>query len=179
MALQAQVTLNYSSYTAGQNPPPQATVTVYNPNASAVVVTAVVMRRQSPAPLPVGQPNFIPAAPSVAPIGPGMTTSVPALSSITIGPFPIVVASAANANSFQMVNQAGNLNPINPQGSQPPQSTVMVGATVYGSDGSSNVAGSAPLLVSYASAPPVGFQGGFLNFSAPNNCITGLIPGIL
>lgn len=175
MALQANVTLNYSSYTAGQNPAPMATVTVYNPNASAVSVTSIQMNAHA---LLDPLVNRLAMSPSVPPTGPGMTTSVPALSSITIGPFPIVLGSASNVNSFQAVNQTGSLFPINPQGSQPPQTVVMVGALVYGSDGSSNVAGEAALLVSYAVPPPVGYQGGFLQFSSPNNLATGFF-GVL
>jgi len=175
MALQANVTLNYSAYTAGQSPAPMATVTVYNPNASAVVVTSINMLAH-----PFGSTaQALPMSPSVPPTGPGMTVSVPTLSSITFGPFPIVIGSAANVNSFQAVNQTSNLNPINPQGSQPPQTQVMVGALVYGSDGSANTAGEAGLLVSYYPAPPLGYQGGFLQFNGPNNLITGALAGIL
>ncbi len=176
MALSCQVSLNYPAYSAGQTPAPMATVFVYNPNAVAVVVTSVQM---SIAPANNPLVNSLPIPPSVPPTGVGMTTTVPALSSITIGPFPIVVSSAANVNSFQAVNQTGNLNPINPQGSQPPQSRLLVGAYVYGSDGTVNVAGVAPLLVSYAIPPPVGYQGGFLQFSAPNNLATALLAGII
>lgn len=174
MSLQAQVTLNYSSYSAGQNPPPMATVQVYNPNATAVVVTGIQMSaRPQFSPLV----NSMAMSPSAPPTGPGQTVSVPALSSITFGPFPMAVGSAANVNSFQAVNQTGNLYPINPQGSQPPQTTLLVGATVYGSDGSVNEAGQVGLLLSYASAPPVAYQGGFLNFAGPNNLATGLLLG--
>lgn len=169
MALQANVTLNYTAYTAGQNPPPMATVTVFNPNAVAVSVTSIQMDAR-----PFLDPNVnaLAMSPSVPPTGPGMTTSVPALSTITIGPFPIVLGSASNVNSYQMVNQTGNLNPVNPQGSQPPQQQVMVGAIVYGSDGSSNVAGKAGMTMSYTSTPPVSYQGGFLNLAGPNNLAT-------
>ncbi len=176
MALQANVTLNYSAYTAGQSPAPMATVTVYNPNASAVVVTSVNMEAHAFSDSLV---NRLAMSPSIPPLGPGMTTSVPALSTITIGPFPIVLGSASNVNSFQAVNQTGNLFPINPQGSQPPQTQVMIGAMVYGSDGSANRAGEVGLLLSYTSAPPVGYQGGFLQFSAPNNIANGLFLGVL
>ncbi len=172
MSLQCQVSLNYGSYAAGQNPSPMATVQVYNPNAVTVVVTALQLN----ASVVNDGINKTAMAPTVAPIGPGMTVSAPALSSINIGPFPVVVASAANVNSFQAVNQTGNLNPINPQGSQPAQFTVLIGADVYGSDGSFNTAGVAPLLVSYQSAPPVAFQGGFYQFASPNNFI-GFTPG--
>lgn len=172
MALQCQVLLNVGSCSAGQTPPPQATVFVYNPNAVAVVVTGLTMTFADQ----LGRRTTLAVSPCVPPIGPGMTTSVPTLSSINIGPFPITIASAANVNSFTAVNQTGNLNPVNPQGSQPPQFTVLVGAAVNGSDGSSNIAGVAPLLVSYTSSPPLGYQGGFLQFASPNNFI-GFTPG--
>lgn len=175
MALQCNVTLNSSAYTAGQTPPPQATVTVYNPNASAVSVMAVQMSARAFSDPLSGR---LAMSQSVPPIGPGMTTSVPALSSITIGPFPVVVASAANVNSFQAVNQTGNINPVNPQGSQPPQTQVMVGALVMGSDGSVNIAGEAGMLLSYAVPPPLGYQGGFLQFASPNNLVAGFF-GVL
>ncbi len=175
MSLQCQVTLNYGSYSAGQNPAPMATVQVYNPNAVTVVVTALQLNSLV-VNGGVSSTNKTAMLPSVAPIGPGMTVSVPTLSSITIGPFPVVISSAANVNSFQAVNQTGNLNPINPQGSQPAQFTVLIGADVYGSDGSFNTAGVASLLVSYQSAPPLAFQGGFYQFASPNNFI-GVTPG--
>ncbi len=175
MALQCQVSLSYASYATGQNPAPMATVQVFNPNASAVVVTAInVKGRVANDPLR-GSLAMLPSCP---PIGPGMTTVVPALSSITIGPFPIVVGSAANVNSFQAVNPVGSLNPINPQGSQPAQFQVLVGADVYGSDGSFNEAGEAGLLVSYSSAPPPAYQGGYLQFTNPNNLAAGFM-GVL
>ncbi len=176
MSLSCQVSLNYSAYTAGQNPAPMATVFVYNPNASAVVVTSIQMTAYA---LLDPLVNRLAMLPSVPPTGPGMTVSVPTLSSITIGPFPIVLGSAANVNSFQMVNQTGNINPVNPQGSQPPQTTVMVGATVYGSDGSVNVAGVAPVYLSYSETPPLAYQGGFLQLQAPNNLITALAAGVV
>lgn len=176
MALRCQMSLNYASYAAGQNPSPQATLFVYNPNASAVVVTGARIYAFAS---DDNSQREIPMAPVVPPLGPGMTVVAPTLSSINIGPFAIVVASAANVNSFQAVNQTGNLNPINPQGSQPPQMLLGIGAIVYGSDGSVNRAGSAPLLVSYSSAPPLGYQGGFLNWAAPNNFLTFAFLGAL
>lgn len=173
MALSCQVSLNYSAYSAGQTPPPMATLLVFNPGAAAVVVTGVQMTGRV-----LNDPlvNRLAMSPSVVPIGPGMTVSVPPGSSINIGPFPIVVASAANVNSYQAVNQTGNLQPINPQGTQPAQYTLLIGADVSGSDGSQNVAGVAALLVSYSSAPPQAFQGGYLQFASPNNFI-GCTPG--
>lgn len=173
MALQCNVTLNYASYSAGQTPPPMATLTVYNPNAVAVVVTAVQIQARVLGDLGV---NRLAMSPSVVPIGPGQMTSVPALSSITIGPFPIVVASAAASNSYQSMGPTGSTTPVNNQGSQPLQYTLMVGAEVLGSDASINQAGQAALLVSGSSAPPLGYQGGFLQFNAPNNFL-GTTPG--
>ena len=170
MALKCQVSLNYASYTAGQNPPPMATLLVFNPGASAVVVTGVQLEFSDQS------GDRIRPAVSPGPMGgsPGMTVSVPTLDDITIGPFPIAVGSAAAANSFAMVEPGDQ--PPNAQPSQPMQSTILIGATVYGSDGSINVAGPAGLLVSYTSAPPVGYQGGFLQFASPNNFI-GTMPG--
>lgn len=172
MSLQCNMTLNQSSVTAGQSS--QATLTVYNPNASSVVVTGMQVSVSTTA----GQ--YMPAVnQSLPPMGWGMTTIVPATSSITFGPFPIAAGSSANVNSFQAVNQSGNLNPVNPQPSQSPQQQLMVGATVYASDGSVNTAGQAGLLVSYVPAPPMGFQGGPLMFSAPNNLALGVFTGAL
>lgn len=177
MALSCQVLLNVASYSAGQTPPPQATVLVFNPNASPVVVTSIQMTARvlySSSSL-----SRLAMSPSVPPIGPGMTTMAAALSSINIGPFPISVGSAANANPFQAVNQTGNLNPINPQGSQPMQYTLMIGADVYGSDGSYNSAGEVALLVSYTSAPPLAYQGGFLQLAGPNNLVSAWFAGVI
>lgn len=174
MALQCNITLNVSNYSAGQTPPPMATLTVYNPGAVAVVVTGVQLNVKPL--LESGPPNRVAMAPSVVPIGPGMTTSVPPLSSINIGPFPIVVASAAAGNTYQQMGPTGSVTPVNAQGSQPLQSTLMIGADVSGSDGSANIAGQAGLLVSYANPPPPAFQGGYLQFASPNNFI-GTTPG--
>lgn len=169
MSLQCNMTLNVNSISSGQAA--QATLQVYNPNAVAVVVTGVSITSRVLGDVGINRTTM---SPCVAPIGPGMTTSVPALSSINIGPFPIVVASASSSNQFQAVNQTGNLNPLNPQGSQPTPFTVVVGADVTGSDGSFNQAGTAALIVSPQVSPPAGFQGGVLNQGAPNNFITFL-----
>lgn len=173
MALTCNMTLNTAVTTAGQSPAPQATLQVFNPNASAVVVTGAAVNVSTS----TGQQDNVNQ--SVVPLGPGMTTVVPPLSSITFGPFPIAPGRAANVNSFAAINQTGNLNPINPQGAHRPQQLLLVGATVYGSDGSVNIAGTAALLVSYASTPPLGYQGGFLQFAAPNNLVLGMTTGVL
>lgn len=174
MALVCNMTLNVPFTTAGQNPAPQATLQVYNPSASAVVVTGASVNISSPGGQQTSATNQ-----SVVPLGPGMTTVVPALSSITFGPFPIAPGSAANVNSFAAVNQVGNLFAINPQASQRPQQLLLVGATVYGSDSSINIAGVAPLLVSYTSTPPLNYQGGLFQFAAPNNLALGVATGVI
>lgn len=175
MALSCQVSLNYSSYAVGQSPSPQATVFVFNPGAAAIVVTSMQLYGtvNLAGPASASATTMLPVVP---PTGPGQTVSVPAGGSINIGPFSVVAASAANVNPFQMVNQTGNLNPINPQPSQPAQYILNVGARVYGSDLSVNEAGTAPLLVSYYPPPPPAYQGGYLQFGVPNNFI-GFTPG--
>lgn len=140
-----------------------ATLFVYNPNAVAVVVTGVELVFKDK----VGATVRPVLQPSVVPIGVGQVTSVPALSSLTFGPFPMAFGSAAAASSYDMVPPGAQ--PGNPQGSQPPQVEIFIGALVYGSDGSVNVAGNTRVLVSYSVPPPLGFQGGFASFGAPNN----------
>lgn len=168
MALQCNLTLNTLSVAAGQ--PAYATLQVFNPNASTVVVTGVSINFKG---LNDALPGHTAALPTVAAIGQGQTVAVPTLSSINIGPFPVVVPSTASVNAFQTVTGPSN-TPINPQGSQPTPVTIVIGADVYGSDGSLNTAGTAALIVGPAVASPAGFQGGYLNQSAPNNLITFL-----
>lgn len=177
MALSCGVTLNYGSYSAGQSPPPTATITVYNPNAVAVVVTSCTLTTQVQ-----GQTAFINATSSnqgMPATGPGQLVTVPALGSINFTA-QVVVDSAANANAWQSVAPtsaaqtgplAGQLNLTNPQLALPASTVIAVGAVVTGSDGSTNVAGTAPLIVSYYPAPPLGYQGGFAQFSSPNNAV--------
>jgi hypothetical protein len=89
----------------------------------------------------------------------------------------VVVHSNAGANSFQAVGPSGVLTDPQPSyqaGNHFPQFVVLVSATVYGSDGSVNVSGTAPLLVDVVAPPPLGYQGGFLHLSAPNNLVTYL-----
>ena len=174
MALQAALSLNVSACVAGQTPPPMATLTVYNPNASAVTVTGIQITARA-----VGDNaiNHTAMAPSLPPVGPNQNTTIAAASSQTFGPFPVAIGSAANANSFQAVNPSGSVIPTNPQGSQPPQTTFMIGGMVAGSDGSSNVICEAGLFVSYSTPPPLGFQGGFLNLAGPNNLANLVVIG--
>jgi hypothetical protein len=166
MALNVSVSLNYDAYSAGQNPPPQATLTVYNPNASTVIVTGVKMYAFDVND-PVGRElDFASGTP---PLGPNQPTAVAALGTLTIGPFPVVVGSAANANSYQSSNPVGRTL-VNSQLAHPPQSILGIGCVLYASDGSVNRAAWTPLQVSYTSSPPLGYQGGFCFFNGPNNC---------
>lgn len=169
MSLQANITLNTLSVSAGQ--PAQATLTVYNPNASAVVVTGVNVYFKA---LGDALPGHTSALPVVIPATIGQTTSVPALSSITF-PFSVVVPSAASSNVFQQMYTTGTSTPINSQGSQPLSLSVIVAADVYGSDLSINAAGTATLIVSPSVSSPLGMQGGFLNASTPSNSMTAVI----
>lgn len=165
MALTCQVVLNTTAYQAGQTPTPVASIQVYNPNATAVTVTGLEMVYTDPQ----GNTQRPPIAQSIPPIGVGQTTTAPALSSIFIGPIYLAIGSAAAASSYQMVPPGAV--PANTQGAQPLQSQLFIGARVYGSDGSVNSAGSAGLLVSYSVAPPQAYQGGYAQFSAPNNAV--------
>jgi hypothetical protein len=175
MALQCQMSLNGSSYSAGQTPIPSAFCTVYNPNASPIAVTGMRLTVQTTTDSSFNQ---VGANVPEIPLGPGQLTIVQPLTSIVIGPINLAGGSAANVNSFQAVNQVGNLNPVNPQPSQLPQQTFIIGAIVYASDGSVNQAGTVGALISYTSAPPKGYQGGFLNLAGPNNLATAFFAGI-
>jgi hypothetical protein len=100
MALIANMTLSSGSMVAGQSPAPQATLTVYNPNASAVLVSGARVSISTAS----GQQTHAGNAPTV-PLIAGYST-VPALSSLTFGPFPVAIGSAASGNAFQMVPDA-------------------------------------------------------------------------
>jgi len=176
MALTCGISINTTAVTADQSPGASATLTVYNPNASAVVVTGARLTYT-----PLGQTNPSPAA-SVAtvliPTGPGQTVSVPALGSITFGPFPVQAHSPSNSSSYNVASPSGGYGgPI--QGALPSQEQLIIGAVVEASDGSSNVAAPAGLTVSYYTPPPLGSQGGFLNFADGDNFLNGLLLGVL
>lgn len=166
MALTAQVTLSQRSYTAGATPVPTFVIVVANANAVPVVVTGLEFSYTdafNATVKPAGNVN-------VPPIGQGQTTTVPALGSITIGPMAIAVGSVANANMFQAVPPSAA--PTNPEALALPTSyELWVGALVYGSDGSVNIAGKDRLLVSPTSQPPLGYQGGFAQFNGVNNVV--------
>lgn len=171
MSLQCQMSISTTSMVAGQTPTPMASLLVYNPNASAVVVTGAQVTLHTPA----GDFELAMSVPTIQ-LSPATNTSIAALGSLTLGPFGLSAGSPANASSFQTAFPA---TATNQQPSSPPQQVVMVGALVYGSDGSINDAGKAPILVSFTPPPPQGWQGGYLNLSAPNNAVTALATGIL
>lgn len=171
MALQCNMTVNYTAYQAGQTPPPMATLQVYNPNASAIAVTGIVLTYFDALGNPIAAPTNAP----MPAMGPGQTVVAPALSSITFGPFPLVFGAAANMNSFQEMASADVTANTNNSAALPPQVLVRVGATVTASDGSLNTAGVAPINVSYTSAPPPAFQGGYLQFNSGKNLINGVL----
>lgn len=155
MALVCTVVLSTSSYAAGSTPPPKAFIICRNDGASTVVVAGIALSRRVlgsdtlGAPVPMG--NALPA------YGPGAPAVVLAGDAQTIGPFSVTVGSAASAIG-------GNAQP-----SQPADYILMVGATVIGSDRSSNVAGEAGMLVSYSLRPRIGAQGGQLIYARPSN----------
>lgn len=176
MALQCNMSLNVNTCVAGASPAPMATLTVYNPNASAVAVTAIQMvffNGKTGAPLNGAVAQTMPA------YGPGQVVVAPARSSITFGPMPIAIGLISGMNPFPPGGFTTGSVPFNAQAGQPPQASVLIGALVYGSDGSANDAGRVGLFVSYSPAPPQAFQGGYLQFSAPNNFMTGLSFGVL
>lgn len=171
MALNCQLSINPAAYSAGQTPPPSLSLLVVNPNAVAVSVTGVEWQFTDQN-LVVTRP---PVNPPLFPFGPGQGSSIAALSSQTFGPMALAVWSAANLNPQQTVPPFGA--PLQTQGSQRPQTEVWVGALVYGSDGSVNVAGRARLLVSYANAPTRGTLGGNADLTQSTN--SGLIEAVL
>lgn len=177
MALQCQMSLNRSSYSAGSTPAPMATLQVFNPNAVPVAVTGIALAFFDVA----GRPINAAVLPPMPAMGPGQTVVAPALSSITFGPFPVVVGSGANNNLFLAAPAGSSLrSPGNIQLAMPPDFKLLIGAVVYGSDGSTNNAGVAALHVSYGPAlPPPGFQGGDLQLANGNNLLTGLVMGVL
>lgn len=177
MPLQCQVFVSPSSQSGDQ--PVMVAITATNPSTTTpiVVTGGSVSARQ------LGDGPALSCTLPILPLGPGMNTVVAAGATILIGPMPLVVYNGAANNSYQ--------NPVANSGSQPsaswggptsnryPQFTTIIGATLYGSDGSINQAGTAPVLIDVVSPPPLGYQGGFLHFSAPNNLITGLLAGVL
>lgn len=155
MALICNVVLSATSYSAGHTPPPKASIVCTNTGASAVVVLGVALHKRILGSNTPGAP--VPMGNALPPYGPGAPVTVDAGGTQTVGPFAVTVGNVASA--------VGG----NSQSSQPPDFTLMVGATVLGSDGSRTEAGEAGMLVSYSIRPRVNTQGGQLIFSQPSN----------
>ena len=179
MPLNCQVYV-YQSATSGEKPV-IAAVIVTNPSATTAI--AITGGALSVSQLRDG--TAVPCALPMLPIGPGMPVVVPAGGTIIVGPMPLVVHSNGASNSYQSVASPGA--PVAPQpsdsrgeatGMHYPQFTALIGATLYGSDGSVNVAGTAPLLVDVVVPPPPGYQGGYLHLGTPPNLVT-LLAGVI
>lgn len=165
--------MNYRAYAAGMTPPPKATLTVYNPNASSVAVTGIALTFFDE----LGNPVNVAGRPPMPAMGPGQTVVVPTLSSITFGPFPIVIGSAANVNTFLAQPSAQPVeDPMPRQVAHRATQLVQIGGVVYGSDGSINTIVMDSVLVSSSTIPPRLFQGGASDFAAANNsCLVGVV----
>jgi hypothetical protein len=172
MAITAQVNLSFTSYPAGFTPPPLATLTVANTGAAAV---AIVGTKFYATIVGASAPSFTSIATPVLPTGPGQNLTVPAAGSLSLGPFPIVMPSAANNNPAASIPPSAA--PQNPQISQPIPFSVTIGCDVLTSDGTTTTAQGAFLLVSGTSQPPQGNYGGFLQFYIANNFINGIVTG--
>lgn len=178
MSLQCQMTLNVHTSSSGQSPLPQATLSVYNPNASSVAVTGVNVAYYTPD----GQPLVtMPVGITTVALGPGQTTVVPAASLITFGPFPIAIALPSMGGLF-LGQPAGNATtpPATPAPRQlgmPVAVQVFIGAQVYASDGSVNEAGRDGLIVSWAARDPSGTGGGVGAFNDVDN--SSLVAAVL
>lgn len=155
MALLCHVVLSASTYTAGATPPPTATLVCTNTGASSVVVMGVQLTGRVLGSSTLGNP--VPMANALPPYGPGAPVVVAAGGIGRVGPFPVTVASAADANSSSQ------------QRTQVPVCILMVGATVFGSDRSVNVAAEAGITVSWTIRPAFNTRGGLLDFSRPSN----------
>jgi len=175
MPLNCQVYV-YPSAKAGDQPV-AVYITATNPGAVPIAITGGELEVTQ-----LGDGTTVSCAKPALPLGPGMPTAVAAGATVLIGPVTLAVHSNAGANSYQSPNA-----PVMPQPSETrgeatsnkyPQFTVLVGATLYGSDHSINAAGTAPIFVDVVSPPPLGYQGGFLSLSAPNNLVT-FLTGVL
>jgi len=169
MALSCAIQTAQLATTAGGQPV-TFNLAVYNPNAVAVSVTGVQI-----VVAPAGSSLAVSAGSSslmnqiVAPIGPGQTTVVPALSSITIGPMYLDLPSSnSNTAAFMGVPFPGqqwqNTNPA-----LPGTLVLAINALVSASDGSFNMASPGGLTVSSYFPPPAGTQGGNLQFGLGAN----------
>lgn len=177
MPLQCQVFV-YPSAAGGEQP---VTVAVIATNPSPT--TPIVISGGSVSVTQLRDGTDVSCAKPMLPLGPGMPTVVAPGATVLVGPAQLAVHSNSAANSFQNPSSLIDSQPSDargePTGNHYPQFTVLVGATLYGSDGSINQAGTAPLLVDVVAPPPLGFQGGFLHLSAPNNLVTAYAAGVL
>jgi hypothetical protein len=113
-----------------------------------------------------------------------MPVVVAAGATVLVGPMTLVLHSNAAANSFQTVdaNPPVNPQPSDSRGGQTslhyPQYTALIGATIYGSDGSINQAGTAPVFVDVVATPPPGYQGGYLHLHEPKN-LASFVAGVI
>lgn len=144
MAISCTVQCTPTTYNAGSTPPPSFSILCENATAAAIVVTGVQLVFTDSSDVVIQPPVAVP----LIALGPGMTVSVPASGNITLGPFSLAVASAANAVPAMMV--PADSDPENMQGSQPLTYDLKVGATVYASDGSVNAATADTITVRYA-----------------------------
>ena len=166
------MSFNTAVSVAGASPLPQATLQVYNPNATAVAVTGIQLQMFNASGQPIPGGNL----PTPA-MGPGQNVVAATLSSITFGPFPLAVGSAAAASGFGSVPIPALTG--NTELAQPPQVQVLLGGVVYGSDGSINIIVPAGVTISYTSTPALLSQGGVINFTQGSNLLTGLVMGVL
>lgn len=176
MPLSCRVVLSRATCQS-EGAPPMAAVIITNPTATALSVLGgrLTVRQLG------GDPN-VSAPPMALPVGPGTSTVVPAGGTIVMSPLPVVVHSPAASNSFQAATGDTSL----PRGQNAhvrmpgpaPQFTVLVGAELQASDGTVNEAATAPLLVDVAVPPPLGRQGGTLQFADPNNLVN-MLTGVL
>lgn len=178
MPLQCQVVLGPSARSGEQ--PVTVAIVAYNPSPTTpIAITGGVMSVEQ-----LGNGTAVPCALPMLPIGPGMPVVVAAGATALVGPVTLVLHSNSAANSFQTVdaNPPVNPQPSDSRGGQRslhyPQYTALIGATLYGSDGSINQAGTAPVFVDVVVTPPQGYQGGYLHLSEPKN-LANLLTGVI
>lgn len=168
------MSLNVDSALAQSSPLPQATLQVYNPNASPVAVTGIAVKYLNAEFQPFNAATNLP----MPAMGPGQTVVVPALASLFFGPFSVTLGMAGNANMFLAAPQTAPLSAMSrSELANRRAQRVFVGATVYGSDGSINEAGLDSVLFSWSTIAPIGLQGGNTNFTLPMS--SGIVAAIV
>lgn len=169
MALIASVTLDRLSYSGGDTPL-KCTLTVYNPNASAIVVTAAVLRVED-----WNNPrNRIPCNIPLIPYSAGQSSLIPALGTLSFGPFNIAAVQPGSMNAYIDPPPTNMLglgfgNAVQPDNAFPGSVQCRVGCVVYASDRSATEASPAGFLLNYTNPPPPTYQGGWATFSNGNN----------